>query len=305
MPKRLKLSIIVFFAIVLVGAAYFLLKSDVRKVENANWSMQGEWIVFSCAPQAGSQSSLYLVRPDGSNLTRLTTNEIVAVSPAWSPKGDEIIFEAVPGKLYRLRRGSEELIAISNQDDGRGYFPAWSPDGQWIAFISWNPNEKYMLVRVSVDGDVQIPIIGNVNEEPISWSADGQWIAYSYGKGTASGVRKVKIDGSEVQNMREREITNPVWSPDGKEMAFRNSSDGDIYVTSQGGSDITQITDFPTDIYHPTWSADGEWIIFVSAFGKADTQLFKIRADGSDLQQIIETDCSAYSPDWIKMPENQ
>lgn len=76
MPKQLKLSIIFFLAIVLVGAAYFLPKYDTRKVENSDWSLQGEWIVFSCI--VGYESHLYLVRPDGSELTKLTTDEIVS-----------------------------------------------------------------------------------------------------------------------------------------------------------------------------------------------------------------------------------
>lgn len=306
MLQRFKLITVVVFVMVLL-LTYFLLKSDTRVVDNSNWSKQGEWILFSCAPRTGSQSSLYLVRPDGSDLTRLTTDDIVAISPAWSPAGDEIVFEVVPDRLSKLRRESEKLIDlnISNQDGRRGHFPAWSPDGEWIAFISWNPDEKYMLVRMGVDENIQVPIIGDVSEEPISWSPDGEWIAYSYNDDNTSGVRKVRMDGGEAQTITEWEITNPAWSPDGKLIAFRNRSDGDLYVMREDNSEITRITNFPTTIYHPAWSPDGEWIVFVSLFEKADTQLFKIRTDGSDLQQIIEMDCSAFSPDWIKMPEGE
>jgi Tol biopolymer transport system component len=295
-------SSLLIACLLLSSVAYQWIERRTREVANSNWSVHGEWIVFSCAPRGGSRSRLYLVRPDGSELTRLTTDEIVAVSPSWSPDGDEIVFEVVPYRLFRLRRGFDKLVPLNISKDRHGRFPTWSPDGQRIAFISLQPDGGNMLMLMNMDGSVQSLVVGNVTEDPISWSPDGQWIAYTRGNAAAARVSKIKIDGSEEHNITDFYFTDPAWSPDGNLIAFRNLSDGNIYVAQEDGSEITRLTDLPTAAYNPAWSPDGQWIVFGSGFEHADLQLFKIRTDGRELQQIVDMNCKAVYPDWKKMP---
>jgi Tol biopolymer transport system component len=159
MLKKRNVIAVGFFAAVLllVGMICFLSTrdGDTRVVKNLNWSMQGEWIVFSCAPRTETQSSLYLVRPDGSELTRLTTDDIGAVSPAWSPDGEEIAFIGIiDGKenIYKLKRGDNKPVAITKLD-ARTWVGdiAWSPDGQWIVFSSYVERLGDQLFKIRVD----------------------------------------------------------------------------------------------------------------------------------------------------------
>ncbi|MCY3780804.1 MAG: hypothetical protein OXG78_10890 [Chloroflexi bacterium] len=48
--------------------------------------------------------------------------------------------------------------------------------------------------------------------------------------------------------------------------------------------------------FSPTWSPDNEWIAFTK--GGVDRQLFKIRRDGSDLQQLTDLDCDIKVASW-------
>ncbi len=89
------------------------------------WSPLGNWIAF--ASKVGeSEWALFLVRPDGSDLTRLTYNG--GEYPAWSPDGTKIVFLAYRNKIGRLyiinADGSSErqLTQASTID----WSPAWS-----------------------------------------------------------------------------------------------------------------------------------------------------------------------------------
>src|SRR5262249_44773165 len=129
------------------------------------------------------------------------------------------------------------------------------------------------------------------------------------GNGT---VVVMNADGS-----RQRALTNgidPVWSPDGRKIAFAaHSRDGyrDIYVINADGSGLRHLTHTPgkkEDLF-PSWSPDGRTIAFaryrVSGFDDTQGDIYLINADGSGLRRLTRTrdseDDPAWSPDghWI------
>ena len=57
------------------------------------WSHDGKWIVFH-SRRDGDKAEIYKMKPDGSRLTRLTTNEFNDVYPFFSPNGKRIAFQS-------------------------------------------------------------------------------------------------------------------------------------------------------------------------------------------------------------------
>lgn len=79
---------------------------------------------------------------------------------------------------------------------------------------------------------------------------------------------------------------NPVWSPDGRRIAFRSRRDGndEIYLMDADGSNQDNLTrSEDQDEWGPTWSPDGEWLAFnASVEERASLRLYVVRPDGTD-----------------------
>jgi Tol biopolymer transport system component len=103
------------------GSGVTLLPQLTARDADPAWSPGGHRLVFT-GRQAGRRN-LYLVDPDGSNLSRLTTGG--ARAPAWSRRG-QIAF-AARGRIWRLGSSGRVLLA-------RGDHPDWSPSGRTVAY---------------------------------------------------------------------------------------------------------------------------------------------------------------------------
>ena len=143
---------------------------------------------------------------------------------------------------------------------------AWSPNGRLIAFLSdddlWVMNADGTRPHRLVDS----PGTGG----SFTWSPDGRKIAFSVlERGPPPRVRHgdsevhvVNADGSGSRNLTDSDHAyddNPVWSPDGRAIAFTSDRDGnvEIYVMDADGSNERNVSHNPADYFDPAWSARG------------------------------------------------
>ena len=116
------------------------------------------------------------------------------------------------------------------------------------------------LIRMHRVGEAQI-------------SPDGKWLAYTLttpdmdANRNASSIWMVSTTGGEPQQLTQSgQDASPVWSPDGKSIAFLSSRSGEsqIYVLSMDGGEAKRVTKISTGVDIVKWSPDGKTMAFTS-----------------------------------------
>jgi Tol biopolymer transport system component len=97
--------------------------SSVGEGWQVDWSPDGRSILFtSHRDHPDNYTDVYVMRPDGSGVKRLTNNR--AYTPAWSPDGDNIVFSA-PG-LFIMDPDGSDVIALLTRGVGETSLPDWT-----------------------------------------------------------------------------------------------------------------------------------------------------------------------------------
>jgi Tol biopolymer transport system component len=92
----------------------------------------------------------------------------------------------------------------------------------------------------------------------------------------------------------------PVWSPDGKRVAFQSDRDGgqyQIWTMNSDGSDPRQLSHEESDDRHPIYSPDGTQLAFDSGTN-VSREIWLMNADGSSRHQLTRLDAFASFPSW-------
>ena len=191
------------------------------------WSADGKSLVY--ASSDGDGSRLYLVRlgaasgaPAHDSATgtpqRITTSDEWESSPALAKDGT-LAFVRGRGPTARIyiRSADGRERRLTKTKSGSERWPAFSPDGRWIAFV--NVAESGRALRIaSIAGDSVRTIVSERAIERPAWSPDGSRIAFGSRSGPP-GVWVTTADGDYV-NMVSARRAAPAWSSDGSTLAL-------------------------------------------------------------------------------------
>ena len=240
--------------------------------------------------------------------------------PTASPDGNRI--------LYVVRTTQETAIYAAFRAGGTGVRlttapgtwdqPAWSPDGQLIAFRGRFPGQDSDIWVMAADGSGAVSVTlshGATNQSSPAWSAteiDGAYrIAYSHSQDGMGHLWTMRADGSD-----KRQVTSsttdyddmPSYSPDGSKLVFVRSGPGifgDLYVVDSGGGAGALLMPFTGPLagpqLEPAFSPDGRLIAFSSRHADEHVQIYTVWSDGTRIVRRTSDPFDHSGPAWIAL----
>jgi len=181
------------------------------------WSPDGSQIMFSSS-MAGNPE-LYVTDSSGGKPKRLTFSNGGSTSPAWNPKtGQSVVFVSDRGgipKLYMMNADGTNVSLLDVPDKGYLIDPAWSPNGQILAFSWRRPNGNYDIYVMEPNSQQIInltPDAGARNERP-SWAPDGRHIVFESTRNGPRQIWSMLADGSQARQLTfDGHNESPNWS---------------------------------------------------------------------------------------------
>ncbi len=205
--------------------------------------------------------------------------------------------------IYVINADGSGLRRLTDESS-RNSVPAWSPDGQQIAFAS-DRDGNFEVYVMNADGSNQTRLTNNpaVDANP-SWSPDGQQIALVSDRDGNFEVYVMNADGSNqtrlTNNPADDGSRGLAWSPNGQWIAFISRRDAlrSVYIINADGSGERKLSDGASGSYTDplTWSPDGQHIAF-----SANHCIYAVNAaDGGDKRVLVsgDQDISYEQPSW-------
>jgi Tol biopolymer transport system component len=251
---------------------------------------------------------IYSCNVDGSNILRLTNNNLIDDQPAWSPDGTRIAFisdRTGNHELYIMHADGSNVVR-KTFSGGYSQNPTWSPDGMKIAYSTVSNGSSNIWVIDAINGSPLLLFEAPGYEDHPAWSPDGtkitlvsDWAAYDF----VYDIYTINADGTGFTaltgNIFDRvDYLNPSWSPSGVKLALviseTNQTNTQIGIMNSDGSGITVIRTGAATLSKTSWSGDGTKIAYTSFFG-VRLDVSWVSADGSAWGTIVT---NGWNADW-------
>lgn len=207
-----------------------------------------------------------------------------------------------------------ESASVINTGDKEAWNPAWSPDGNSIAYISYDNSRNQQIFIINIDGTGKKQVTNDtIKKWGVSWLND-EISFLSYDTDGLEKIFAVKPDGSGRRKLlddkrrqgRAPEDKPPAlggasWNPDTKQILFTSFDDKaneKIYQVNLDGTGKKQVLANEFRQWNPHWSPDGNSFVYISYDGKFIQQLFTANADGSGKKQITSDELKKSDPNW-------
>jgi Tol biopolymer transport system component len=287
-----------------------------------SWSPDGRSVVVASqatiSPMARAARSQLSIVDVASGAVR-TVLEQDAMQPAWSPDGRRIAFWGLHGgpggtgqrDIWTVAAEGGQAVEVT-RDEFVDWSPAWSPDARYLYFSSGRGGTLNVW-RVRIDtatgatsGEPEPVTTPARWSGPVTLSRDGARLAFE-AREARSTIQRVGFDperervtgAPELVLGGSHTIGSIGLSPDGAWVTLSTAGlRENLFVIRLDGTGYRQLTDDEFRNRGPSFSADGSLISFYSN-RSGRTEIWNLRVDGSNLEQITRTDSgNCWLPTW-------
>jgi Tol biopolymer transport system component len=249
---------------------------------------------------------IFAMNPDGTGLTRLTSDFGRAAEPAWSSDQYYIAYishKTGNGEIVFIDPEGTKIATISSTPHEEGS-PVWSPMDDQLAFHT-DRDGNWEIYAASIFENSTKNLTSNpADDQYPSWSPDGSLIAFQSNRAGNLDIYIMASDGSEPHPLIQGTFQDilPVWSPDGEWLAFWSNRSGSwrLYRARSSGEDLEELTTYENpgpSPSRPAWSPDGESIL-LSLRREQYLQLFQLHLSTMEITRITNAPANYYNPDW-------
>ena len=234
----------------------------------------GELYLLDLATESTREVPVKVVT-DGSTLRpRMESPAELIAGAGISPSGARAVFEA-RGEMFTVPAEHGPVRNLSRTSGEAERFPAWSPDGRWIAYWSDATGEYELFVRAADgSGDPRrLTELGPGFRYRLFWSPDSEKIVFIDHTQT---VRMIDVESGKLgevdrllwsathPSLRAFEVS---WSPDSRWFAYSKGTDkrnSAIMLFDTSSSELHQVTSAFYDDLDPVFGADGDYLFLLT-----------------------------------------
>lgn len=249
-------------------------------------------------------AEVYTIDPDGSNLTQITRNGSINLSPAWSVDNSKLYVTSYQQKF-------PDLYVIELSDS------KMSPVLQGSMYItpSPNPDSVHVALTASYDGDPEIAIYdidtrklrrvtfsSGVDTNPV-FAPNGRELVFVSDRTGSPQLYVMDIDGANIRRLTKvgNYNTAPDWSPRGDWIAYHSRRDGvfDIWMIRPNGSDEHPVTSQAGHNEDPSFGRNGRHLSFTST-RDGSKGLYVMDISGRNIRRIVHAMGGCENPSWSR-----
>ena len=285
-------------------------------------SPDGKWAAFVRAlpvleaEKSAHRGHVWLVSTDGGEPFQLTNGPNGDSNPQWSPDSTRLAFvskrEDDKNQIWIIPIAGGEAQQLTRAENGASN-PQWSPDGKRIAFLREEKDSTAEEKRKKAGDDRVVMGVDDFKQTHL-WVIDVEAmddepeLLFSL-PGEASD-ENVKTDKSQRLTEGDFHVSEPQWSPDGKQIVFVSAPspkaddmmfNGTVQVVDLETKNVRKLTAHDGGESTPRWSPDGGQIAFLhSPEGYGQRDLHIISADGGTSSNLTaaQLDRNADMPIW-------
>ena len=210
------------------------------------------------------------------SVVSVTSEDGVETFPSLSPDGRWLVYaadELGTNQTDILLRavGGQTVINLTKDSPADDTQPAFSPDGERIAFRSARDGGGIFVMGRTGESVRRLTSEGFTP----TWAPDGATIAYvlegvgsPMGRSTASTLWTVTVSAGDRRQLQVRDAMQPAWSPHGHRIAYwgllGDSVQRDLWTVAPSGGDPVRLTDDAAVDWSPAWSPDGRFVYYSS-----------------------------------------